>query len=124
MSPAMCPPHPVLGFSLDTIAPAAPGVALKNDTGVSNTDGITSDPTLALSGLEAAPGTLVEYSLDGATWTLAPPTLADGPNTVQVRQTDVAGNVSAGGSVTFTLYTAASVAAPVITDATAAGTWT
>jgi large repetitive protein len=117
-----------LGFTLDTTAPAAPGVALKNDTGGSNTDGITSDPTLALSGVEAASGTLVEYSLDnGATWSPTAPGAADlfqGPNTVQVRQTDVAGNPSAAGSLTFTLYTAPAVGAPSITDATAAGTWT
>ena len=102
----------VLGFSLDTAAPAALGVALANDTGVSN-DGLTNDPSLSLTGIEAAPGTLVEYSLDGATWTAAPPTIADllqGPNTVQVRQTDVAGNVSDASVLGFSLDTVAPAA--------------
>ncbi len=36
----------------------------------------------------------------------------EGANTIQVRQTDVAGNVSAPATLTFTLDTA--VAAPVI----------
>ena len=102
----------VLGFSLDTVAPAALGVGLANDTGVSN-DGLTNDPSLSLTGIEAAPGTLVEYSLDGATWTAAPPTIADllqGPNTVQVRQTDVAGNVSDASVLGFSLDTVAPAA--------------
>ena len=103
----------VLGFSLDTVAPAALGVALANDTGMSGADGLTNDPRLSLTGIEMAPGTLVEYSLDGATWTAAPPTIADllqGTNTVQVRQTDVAGNVSAASVLGFSLDTVAPAA--------------
>ena len=87
-----------LGFTFDTVAPAAPGVALANDTGTPG-DLITSDPSLTLTGVETALGTLVEYSVNGGPWTATAPTgLVDGSNTVQVRQTDVAGNVSASGA--------------------------
>ena len=95
-------------FTLDTGA-AAPGVALSNDTGSSSTDQITSDAALTLSGVES--GATVEYSIDGgSSWSSSAPTLAQlvqGSNTVEVRQTDVAGNVSAATSFTFTLDTQA-----------------
>src|SRR6185437_10986237 len=87
-------------FTLDTAAPSAPGVALATDTGVSNSDHITSNPTLALSGIEN--GATVQYSVDnGNTWSATAPTtanLAQGLDTVLVRQTDAAGNVSATSS--------------------------
>ena len=98
-----------LTFTLDTTAPAAPGVALTSDTGSSSTDGITMDGSLTLSGVEA--GALVEYSIDaGTTWTLSF-TAVEGSNTVEVRQTDVAGNPSpASAPFTFTLDTTAPAA--------------
>ena len=46
-----------------------------------------------VSGTES--GALVEYSANGSTWSTTPPALSQGSNTVHVRQTDVAGNVSA-----------------------------
>ena len=52
-------------FTLDTTDPAAPGVALTSDTGTSNSDKITSDGSLTLSGVET--GATVEYSTDGGT---------------------------------------------------------
>src|SRR6185312_3781565 len=96
-------------FTLDTAAPSAPGVALATDTGASNSDHITSNPALAVSGLEN--GATVQYSIDnGNTWSTTAPTaanLAQGLDTVLVRQTDAAGNVSATSSFAFTLDTAA-----------------
>ena len=94
-----------LTFSLDTSAPVAPGVSLANDTGTSNSDLITSDGALTLSNIEA--GAAVEYSVDGgANWS-GSFSAVEGANTVEVRQTDVAGNVSAIGTLTFTLDTGA-----------------
>src|SRR5262249_59630391 len=99
-------------FTLDTLAPAAPGVALASDTGSSNSDHITNNPALTLSGLET--GAKVEYSLDGGTtWSTSAPTLAQlvqGSNTIDVRQTDVAGNVSGITAFNFTLDTVAPAA--------------
>ncbi|MFA6064129.1 MAG: hypothetical protein WC736_16185, partial [Gallionella sp.] len=107
-----------LAFTLDTIA-AAPGVALTTDSALA--DGITNVGTLALTGVEG--GASVEYSIDGGTVWTGSFTAAEGANSVQVRQTDVAGNVSgASGALAFTLDTI--VATPTLalaTDSAAGG---
>src|SRR5207244_3101332 len=91
-------------FTLDTTAPAAPTVALTNDTGNSNTDHITSNGTLAVTGVES--GASVQYSTNGgATWTSSF-SAVEGANTVLVRQVDVAGNATTTpASFSFTLDT-------------------
>ncbi|MDR0477517.1 MAG: Ig-like domain-containing protein, partial [Desulfobulbaceae bacterium] len=90
-------------FTLDTTAPAAPMVALLHDTGASATDLITMDGTLSVTGIET--GATVEYSTDsGVTWSTSF-TPVEGANDVLVRQTDVAGNVSAPTEFSFTLDT-------------------
>ncbi|MBR1215856.1 Ig-like domain-containing protein [Bradyrhizobium sp. JYMT SZCCT0180] len=87
-------------FTLDTLV-SAPSVALAFDTGISNTDKITNNGTLAFTGSE--PGALIEYSADGTTlWTTAALALVQGSNTMFVRETDVAGNVSSATSFNFT----------------------
>ncbi|MDC5706708.1 VCBS domain-containing protein [Vibrio europaeus] len=90
----------ILPLHVDTvIAPLQ--VSLTHDTGSNSSDLITSDGSLTISGQEA--GATVEYSTDnGHTWTSSF-TPQQGSNTVSVRQTDVAGNVSASSSLTFTL---------------------
>ncbi|MFP3547745.1 Ig-like domain-containing protein, partial [Rhizobium sp. SIMBA_035] len=93
------------------------GVALATDSGSSATDHVTSVGTLTLGGVES--GATVQYSIDsGAHWTSSF-SAVEGVNTVQVRQTDVAGNVSAATSFSFTLDTAA--AAPGVALATDSG---
>ncbi|KFF49455.1 hypothetical protein GY26_08105, partial [Gammaproteobacteria bacterium MFB021] len=86
-------------ITVDLSAPVAPTISLANDTGADIADGITNDATVNIDGLEA--NAAWEYSTDGGTtWTtgagtsfeLGEGTYADGD--VQVRQTDVAGNVS------------------------------
>ena len=47
----------------------------------------------------------MQYSVDGGTTWTGSFTAVEGANTVEVRQTDVAGNVSAVGTLTFTLDT-------------------
>ena len=105
-----------LAFTLDTAA-ARPGVALSNDTGASSTDHITASAALTLSGVE--PGAMVQYSANGTTWSTTAPVLAQGSNTVFVRQIDVAGNASAATQITFTYDT--QVAAPTVTLTTDSG---
>ncbi|WP_218015175.1 hypothetical protein [Cobetia sp. 5-11-6-3] len=82
----------------DLTAPEVPSLALTADTNVAD-DGITSNGEVTVSDLEADASW--EYTTDGgttwvdgtgATFTLAAGSYADG--TVQIRQTDVAGNVS------------------------------
>ncbi|PMN51795.1 hypothetical protein BCT31_16290 [Vibrio lentus] len=91
---------PALSVHVDTdIAPLQ--VSLTHDTGRSTSDLITSDGALTISGQET--GATIEYSVDGGhTWsnTFTPQT---GSNTVEVRQTDTAGNISTSSSLTFTL---------------------
>ena len=101
----------VVKFTLDTVA-AAPTLSLASDTGSSGTDNITSNGVVNVSGLEN--GATWKYSLDGGkTWTAGTGTsiaasafTGDKEYTVQIQQTDTAGNVSSAGSLTFTLDTA------------------
>jgi uncharacterized repeat protein (TIGR03803 family) len=107
-----------LTFTLETIA-APPALALLHDTGVSNSDHITSDPTIIYM-LSAAGDTLF-YSVDSGSYsTLAPTTFptdhsADGAHTVAIEEVDAAGNTSTATSLGFTLDTTA----PVQTSVTA-----
>src|SRR5260370_7005428 len=59
--------------------------------------------TLAVSGVES--GAAVQYSIDNGVHWSSSFTAAEGANTVQVRQTDVAGNISCATSFSFTLDT-------------------
>ncbi|WP_353333920.1 VCBS domain-containing protein, partial [Phaeobacter sp. NW0010-22] len=96
-------PSSSITFTLDTTPPAAPTVALLDDTG---TDGdlITNNPALNVTGIEA--GATVEYSSNGIDgWGITVPTATTGSNTVHVRQVDVAGNAGPSTEFTFTLDT-------------------
>ncbi|WP_260432371.1 Ig-like domain-containing protein [Burkholderia sp. Bp9140] len=91
-------------FTLDTSA-AAPGVALTTDSGSSTTDHITNIGTLNVSGIET--GATVQYSVDnGSHWNTSF-SAVEGVNNVQVRQIDIAGNISNATSFSFTLDTTA-----------------
>ncbi|WP_373953843.1 VCBS domain-containing protein [Vibrio pomeroyi] len=91
-----------------TVAPLQ--VSLTHDTGGNSSDSITNDGSLTITGQEA--GATVEYSTNnGHTWTSSF-TPQQGSNTVNVRQTDAAGNISPDTSVTFTLDN--TIAAPAV----------
>ncbi|WP_158273315.1 Ig-like domain-containing protein [Limnohabitans sp. WS1] len=92
-------PAQTLALVIDT-AVATPTVALVCDSGTSSSDKISQSGVINVSGLEA--GATVEYSIDGTTWgtTFA---ASEGSNTVQVRQTDAAGNVATSNAFNFTL---------------------
>jgi Bacterial Ig-like domain len=104
------------GSLLVDLSAATPTLTLLNDTGSSNSEGKTSDATLNVAGLE--PKGSWEYTTDsGTTWHAGSGTqftgaITDGASSVQVRQTDAAGNVSSNGTLSFTLDTSA--AKPVI----------
>jgi large repetitive protein len=111
-------------FTLDSMAPAAPTVALLQDTGVSATDGVTTDLGLNITGQEPGAALEFRYTAPGATATAWAPVaagvmpaipagLGDGAYHVEVRQTDAAGNVSAVGQLDARLSTA--TAAPQLT---------
>jgi Ca2+-binding RTX toxin-like protein len=104
--------------TIDSVAPGAPAIALGRDTGASDSDRVTSDAALTVSGTET--GARVQYSADnGATWSESF-TAQAGVNNVRVRQTDAAGNISASGSLSFTLDRTA--AAPTLALASDTGT--
>ena len=92
-------PAQTLALVIDT-AVATPTIALVCDSGTSGSDKISQSGVINVSGLEA--GATVEYSIDGTTWgtTFA---ATEGSNTVQVRQTDAAGNVATSNAFNFTL---------------------
>jgi microcystin-dependent protein len=98
-----------LTFVLDTKAPGAPEVAL-NAGVLTNAlgDAVGGAPTtsvgaLKLSGIEK--GAIVTYSIDGGTTWSEHFQAAPGLNSVQVRQTDTAGNVSAASAPFVFNYT-------------------
>ena len=97
-------PSTALAFTLDTTVASAPILQLATDTGVVG-DNITNDGTINVSGLEQ--NATWEYSTDGITWITGSgasfKVTGTGQKTVQVRQTDIAGNVSSNGSLTFSL---------------------
>ena len=99
-------------YTLDNGA-AVPTVSLSSDTGVAG-DGIASSGGLSVTGTES--GSTLEYSTDpSAGWhsDQAGLSLAEGENTVYVRQIDLVGNVSDPASITFTLDTTGPGAASV-----------
>ncbi|CAH6982126.1 Tandem-95 repeat protein [Vibrio chagasii] len=93
-----------VSFTLDNTV-NAPTVSLSNDTGrhsINTPDLITKDSRLSI---QTEAGAKVEYSNDGGhTWT-AVFNPVEGVNDLQVRQTDIAGNVSPVTHFSFTLDT-------------------
>jgi hypothetical protein len=107
-------------FTLDTVPPVPPSLALTRDTGASASDEITSDPRITYK-LSAVGDTLL-YRLDGAKYSTKAPVLAtdgsaDGRHTVSAEEIDPAGNISIAASLTFTLDTTA----PSVAIASAGG---
>ena len=90
-------------LTVDQTPPAPPGAALTTDSGSSNSDHITNNGTLTLSGIEI--GATIEFSTNGGTTWTTSFTPVEGLNTVLVRQTDAAGNVSGVSALSFILGT-------------------
>ena len=89
-----------LAFTLDTIAPDTPTIALVTDSGTAG-DGITNTAALTLS--DAAAGATRVITLNDETVDSYTPPTEDGAYTVTVTVTDAAGNASATASLEFTL---------------------
>nr|WP_283812822.1 Ig-like domain-containing protein [Bradyrhizobium tropiciagri] len=105
-----------ISFDGDTKVPAAPTLALHQDSGVSGTDHVTSNPLIDY--VKSDPADSLQYKVDGAASFSndMPTSFADGAHTVSIQEVDHAGNVSAISSLTFTLDTVA----PHLTGITAA----
>ncbi|MDD5298624.1 MAG: Ig-like domain-containing protein, partial [Rhodocyclaceae bacterium] len=117
-------------LTVDQTNPGAPALTLHADTGLSASDGITSNGQVDVTGLEA--GATWQYSTDGSTWntgsgtsfTLAQGTY--GAGTVQVKQTDVAGNTGAAyaSSSSIIVDTTLPTAGTSLTSTVTSGTTT
>lgn len=104
----------------DTTAPAAPSLALAVDNGSSSSDGLTGNGQINVSGLET--GATWQYSTNGGTsWTSGSGTsftlsvASYAANSIQVRQTDQAGNTSTVGQITSAIQVVTAPAAPTLT---------
>ncbi|MBE3667743.1 hypothetical protein BOO25_02135 [Vibrio navarrensis] len=102
-----------LTFTLDTTAPDAPQISLDTDSGSFADDFLTNKGDFTVAGTEE--GATVEYFVNGE-WTTTAPTPVEGANTIIVRQTDSAGNVSGSSTLTFTLDTTAPDAPQISLD--------
>ncbi|WP_276309813.1 Ig-like domain-containing protein [Limnohabitans planktonicus] len=104
-------------FTLDTLAPTVPTLALVCDSGRSGTDKISQNGSILATTLES--GATLQYSVDGLAWgsTFA---AGEGSNTVQARVVDAAGNAGAASTLTFTVDTF--ISTPTLTLVTDTGT--
>ncbi|WP_254103939.1 beta strand repeat-containing protein, partial [Aliivibrio fischeri] len=87
-----------LDFVLDTQAPNAPTITLDTDSGKLGDDFLTNDGSFTVTPSEV--GNTVEYFVNGA-WTTDAPTATEGANSITVRETDAAGNVSDSNTLDF-----------------------
>ena len=91
-----------LTFTLDQTAGAAPSLQLAEDSGESQSDRLTNNNQVNVSGIDDS--ATWEYSTNGSTWQAGSGSSfnldeGDGTYTIQVRQTDVAGNTSSVGTL-------------------------
>jgi large repetitive protein len=115
-------------WTVDTVAPAPPTVALAPayDSGRSSTDGVTSDSTPHFVGTAEAGGIASVYdggSFLGTTavdaaggWEFQPEALADGPHSITVRAADAAGNLTWGTQTLIVSVDTEPPAAPLLTS--------
>ncbi|MCX8518712.1 MAG: Ig-like domain-containing protein, partial [Methylophilaceae bacterium] len=108
-------------YTLDTTPPSALTVALASDTGVSNTDNISNNPTINIMGLQN--GNTWSYQLDQLVgWLPGIGTsfiASAGGHSYRVRQIDAAGN-STSTTVSYTIQQIAPIA-PVLVLASDTG---
>ncbi len=97
-------------YTYDSVV-AKPVLALAEDTGTSSTDGITRNPQVNVTGLEA--GGTWDYQIDGTgEWIAGSGTsfnAINGEHSYVVRQTDAAGNTATSTALSFTTDTAGEI---------------
>ncbi|XDF79548.1 Ig-like domain-containing protein [Aliivibrio fischeri] len=103
-----------LDFVLDTQAPNAPTITLDTDSGISNGDLLTNDGSFTVTPSEV--GNTIEYQAADGSWSTTPPAVVEGDNSIVVRETDAAGNVSGETSLDFVLDTQAPNAPTITLD--------
>ncbi|MCE4937554.1 Ig-like domain-containing protein, partial [Aliivibrio fischeri] len=103
-----------LDFVLDTQAPNAPTITLDVDSGISDGDLLTNDGSFTVTPSEV--GNTVEYQAADGSWSTTPPAVVEGDNSITVRETDAAGNVSGSSTLDFVLDTQAPNAPTITLD--------
>uniref|UniRef100_UPI0025EDF065 Ig-like domain-containing protein n=1 Tax=uncultured Massilia sp. TaxID=169973 RepID=UPI0025EDF065 len=103
-------------FTIDTSVPAAPStpaMTAGTDTGLSSSDGVTSNTTPVFTGTGEIGATVTLYDTNGSTvlgnatvdgsgkWSITSSTLSQGMHQVTAKQVDAAGNASAAGGALF-----------------------
>ncbi|MGA1856842.1 Ig-like domain-containing protein [Azospirillum sp. 11R-A] len=126
----------VLSVDLSTPQPSLL-MAVASDSGISNSDHVTNNTVLPLSGTAEAGSTVVLY--DGATafgtvvadslggWSLLSPSLAAGNHSLTAEATDLAGNRSTSAALVVTIDTVAAVPSlglSAASDTGVTGDWT
>uniref|UniRef100_UPI000A57D59F Ig-like domain-containing protein n=1 Tax=Aliivibrio fischeri TaxID=668 RepID=UPI000A57D59F len=105
----------ILDFVLDTQAPNAPTITLDTDSGISDGDLLTNDGSFTVTPSEV--GNTVEYFVNGE-WTTDAPAVVEGDNSITVRETDAAGNVSGSNTLDFVLDTSANAGSVMVDNIT------
>ncbi|MUK36700.1 Ig-like domain-containing protein [Aliivibrio fischeri] len=105
-----------LDFVLDTKAPNAPTITLDADSGISNGDLLTNDGSFTVTPSEV--GNTVEYQAADGSWSTTPPAVVEGNNSITVRETDAAGNVSGSNTLDFVLDTSANAGSVIVDNIT------
>lgn len=112
-------PSAALAVAIDTTAPGTPSIpdlTVASDSGVSNTDDITSDNTPEFSGTAEAGAdvnifdgvTAAGAARSNGSWSATVSALADGVHNITAAATDAAGNISpASGARSITIDTGA-----------------
>ena len=90
-------------------------ISLTNDTGPSDQDNITNDPSITVS--QPQVGATVSFSTDAVTWQSSIPTATSGSNTLYARQTSAEGRISPPAELNFTYVP--TNAGPTFTSVTA-----
>ena len=94
------------GYTVDNTV-LTPTLKLASDTGVSASDGITSNSNATVNVLGLESGAMWEYRVDGSgswmTGTASSFTATSGAHSYSVHQTDIAGNPSGEGTANYTV---------------------
>ena len=122
-----------LSITIETSSPSAPSkpdMTSGTDTGISNTDNVTSDNTPTFTGtaeanstvtlISSVDGTVGTITADGSgNWSITSSSLSSGDHNITATATDVAGNTSAVSSALSITIDVSVPSAPSVPDMTA-----
>ncbi|WP_196589277.1 Ig-like domain-containing protein, partial [Aliivibrio fischeri] len=99
---------------IDEIPPNPPTITLDTDSGKLGNDFLTNDGSFTVTPSEV--GNTVEYQAADGSWSTTPTEVVEGDNSITVRETDAAGNVSGSSTLDFVLDTQAPNAPTITLD--------